>query len=68
MYVIARREQESILLHGGLVRIRVLSVTGKIVRLGFDAPPEVDISREEVTLEHKEESSASNTNEETPHD
>ena len=33
---------------GGLVRIRVMDVAGKIVRLGFDAPKDVRIERVET--------------------
>lgn len=49
MYVLARREGEEVSILEGLLRIKVLSVTGKIVRLGFDAPPEIDINRAELT-------------------
>ena len=48
MYVLARRKGESISLANGLITIKVLSVTGSIVRLGFDAPPEIDILRTET--------------------
>lgn len=52
MYVLARREGESIAMlkgpDGYLVEIKVLSVSGKIVRLGIDAPKEVDITRKEL--------------------
>lgn len=51
MYVIARRVGESILALDGLMKIKVLSVTGKIVRIGFEAPPEIDILREECSEE-----------------
>ncbi|MEK0326584.1 MAG: carbon storage regulator [Nitrosopumilus sp.] len=48
MYVLARRKGESISLANGLITIKVLSVTGNIVRLGFDAPSEIDILRTET--------------------
>lgn len=48
MYVLARHEGESISMLDGLVEIKVLSVTGKIVRLGFNAPREVSIERMET--------------------
>ncbi len=44
MYVIARREGEEIII-ADIIRIKVLSVTGKIIRLGIDAPREVTIKR-----------------------
>lgn len=56
MYVIARRKGESVSLANGIINIKVLSVTGNIVRLGFDAPDEIDIIRCEVDKE-KEDSS-----------
>jgi len=43
MYVLARREGESILMLDGKIEIKVLQITGKIARLGIDAPKEVDI-------------------------
>ncbi|HEY0818123.1 MAG TPA: carbon storage regulator [Rhizobacter sp.] len=48
MYVLARHEGESVVVLDGLVEIKVLSVVGKIVRLGFDAPREVSIERKEI--------------------
>lgn len=48
MYVLARHEGESILLLDGHIEVKVLSVTGKIVRLGFNAPREVSIERKEI--------------------
>ena len=47
MYVLARREGDSIIMFEGLVEIKVLSVTGKIVRLGIEAPKEIDVTRKE---------------------
>jgi carbon storage regulator CsrA len=52
MYVLARHEGESILMlkgpDGYLVEIKVLSVNGKIARLGIDAPKEINIIRSEM--------------------
>lgn len=45
MYVLARREGDSVLMLDGHIEVKVLSVTGKIVRLGFNAPKEVSIER-----------------------
>ena len=50
MYVIARREGESIMMFDNQIEIKVLSVTGKIARLGIDAPKEVDIKRKETVV------------------
>ncbi len=56
MYVLARHEGESILMFDGLVEIKVLKVTGRIVRLGIEAPKEIDIARKEFVDEkgHRE--------------
>ena len=48
MYVLARRVGESIMMFDGNVEVKVLSVTGKIARLGIDAPKEIDIIRKEL--------------------
>ncbi len=53
MYVLARHEGEEIII-ADVIHIKVLSVTGKIVRLGIDAPREVPIvrvKRDEVSVE-----------------
>lgn len=55
MYVLARREGESILMLNGKIRIKVLQVTGKIARLGIEAPMEVDIHRAEVVKQKSNE-------------
>ena len=47
MLVLSRKRNERILLSGG-VTVTVVEVHGDKVRLGFEAPPEVKIAREEV--------------------
>lgn len=49
MYVTARRVQESLLLFAGeeTIQVKVLSITGNIVRLGVNAGPQTGIYREE---------------------
>ena len=47
MYVLARHEGESIII-AGVIEIKVLSVTGKIARLGINAPREVPVKRAEL--------------------
>lgn len=49
MYVLARHEGEEIVI-ADIIRIKVLSVTGKIVRLGIDAPREVPVKRAELLV------------------
>lgn len=50
MYVLARHEGEEIVI-ADVIRIKVLSVTGKIARLGIEAPREVPIKRAELLVE-----------------
>ena len=47
MYVLARREGDAILIAGDLIEVKVLSVTGKIVRLGVSAPRSISVTRKE---------------------
>ena len=51
MYVLARHEGESIII-AGVIEVKVLSVNGKIARLGINAPREVPVKRAEL-LEDK---------------
>ena len=50
MYVLARHEGESIII-ADVIEIKVLSVTGKIVRLGINAPREVPVKRAEILVD-----------------
>lgn len=56
MLVLNRHKNESVtLIHGDVViEVKIISVSGKRVGLGFDAPKEVRILRKEleVTNEH----------------
>lgn len=47
MLILSRRTSESIII-GDEVTITVLSVKGKQVRLGIDAPPHISVHREEI--------------------
>ena len=47
MYVLARHEGESIII-ADIIEVKVLSVTGRIARLGIDAPREVPVKRAEL--------------------
>ena len=49
MYVLARHEGESIII-ADVIEIKVLSVTGKIARLGINAPREVPVKRAELLI------------------
>jgi carbon storage regulator len=47
MLVLTRRNGESVQIGDG-VTVKVLSISGNQVKLGFSAPPEVAIRREEL--------------------
>ncbi len=50
MLVLTRKHGESVVV-GNNVRITVIELSGGAVRLGFDAPAEVSIYREEIYRE-----------------
>lgn len=50
MYVLARHEGESIII-ADIIEIKVLSVTGRIARLGINAPREVPVKRAELLID-----------------
>lgn len=54
MYVLARREGDSIVI-ADLIEVKVLSVNGKIVRLGVSAPRDVGVQRKEQIPEPPKE-------------
>jgi carbon storage regulator len=47
MLILTRRPRESIII-GHHIKIKVLSIDGNQIRLGIEAPPEIDIHRKEV--------------------
>ena len=51
MYILARHIGEEIVI-ADIIRLKVLSITGNIVRLGFEAPQEVPIKRVEKVIEN----------------
>ena len=51
MFVLARHVGESVLLAGGLIEVKVVSIIGGIARLGFECPGEIDIVRKELKPE-----------------
>lgn len=48
MLIIARAEEEEVVVDGGVMKIKVLSIKGGIVRLGFQADEAITIHRREV--------------------
>ena len=53
MLVLARGVGQSIEIANGVIELTVLSIQGSIVRIGFNAPREVDILRKEVADERR---------------
>jgi carbon storage regulator len=47
MLVLARKAQEDLVIAGN-IRVRVLEIQGSRVRLGIEAPAEVDVRRSEM--------------------
>jgi len=47
MLILTRRPEESVIIDGD-IKIKILSVNGNQVRIGFEAPEEVVIVREEL--------------------
>ena len=48
MLVLSRKVGQRIVLPGSGVTVTVLSQRGQTIRLGFDAPPDVLVCREEI--------------------
>lgn len=53
MLVLSRGVSQSIIIDGGLVTVTVLEIRGGRVRLGIEAPAEVDVKRSEIAEEEK---------------
>lgn len=47
MLVLSRRECESVMI-GDNIKVTVLQIEGRNIRLGFEAPAEIAIHREEI--------------------
>jgi carbon storage regulator len=50
MLVLTRKRGESVDIAGGLIRVIVVELRNGIVRLGFEAPDDIQINRREVEL------------------
>ena len=57
MLVLSRQREEAVMI-GDNVRVKIVDIRGDKVRLGFEAPQDVKIHREEVYLKIKEEQEA----------
>ncbi len=60
MLVLARKKGQSIMI-GPDIKILVVEVTGETVRLGIEAPAEMDIFREELYLDLQKENTGAIT-------
>ena len=59
MLILSRRSSESIIV-GDEVTITILSVKGKQVRIGIDAPPHIGVHREEIYQKIQDQDSGAN--------
>ncbi|KTD65358.1 carbon storage regulator [Legionella spiritensis] len=48
MLILSRRVGEQVLINNGTIQVKLLEVKGNCARIGFCAPPETDIDREEI--------------------
>jgi len=60
MLVLARKKGQSIMI-GRNIKIAVVEVSGETVRLGIEAPPEMEIFREELYLDLQKENTGTIT-------
>jgi len=58
MLVLSRKPQERIIIGDDQVTITVVSIVGRKVRLGIEAPTEIPVYREEVYLARKKQKEA----------
>ncbi len=52
MLILTRRKEESIIINGD-IKIKILGIDRGVVKLGFEAPDEVVILREELLADDK---------------
>jgi carbon storage regulator len=48
MLILTRKPSESIIIGNNVVKIKVLTVKGRQVRIGIEAPKEIPVHREEI--------------------
>ncbi|HHF7373997.1 carbon storage regulator [Legionella bozemanae] len=48
MLILSRRVGEQVLINNGTIQVKLLDVKGQYARIGFIAPPNTDIDREEI--------------------
>ena len=55
MLIVTRKAGEQVVIDRGTIQIRVLGVDRGKIRLGFTAPKNIDIDREEIYLKKQEQ-------------
>jgi len=55
MLILTRKPGESIIMDGGKITIKILSLNGSEISLGCTAPKDVSINREEIHLQKVQE-------------
>jgi len=54
MLVLSRKKNESIMI-GDTIEVKIIGVEGDLVRIGIDAPRDVEVYRKEIYMSIKEE-------------
>lgn len=55
MLILTRRISETLMINGGEVTVTVLGVKGNQVRIGINAPQDMEVDREEIYLKKQKE-------------
>lgn len=54
MLILTRKPAEALVISGG-IRVQVMGVNGNQVRIGVEAPKDVEVDREEIYLRKQQE-------------